>query len=57
MKEIFKKINRTAQENIEKAFGMIEAINLMNGTQYEMLNRRVVYKDDCGHYHDAWTNA
>lgn len=57
MKKIIEIINRTAQANMEKALGMIEAVNIMNDTHYEMLNRRVVYKDDNGHYRDAWANA
>ena len=59
MKEMIQKINRTAQENWEKAQGMLEMLNMMSGTEFGWLNKRVVrfnnpkvgYSGGC---HDAW---
>ena len=60
MKELIYKINH--EENWEKAQGMLEMLNLIYGTQFGFLNKRVVRFEnpngsvaeryaDC---HDAW---
>lgn len=62
MKERVKEINDTAQENFEKAEGMLEMFNDIYGTQYGWLNKRVVWFEKpeastCEKYknvHDVW---
>ena len=64
-KETIGVLNTIAQENFGKAKEMLEGINLLLGTRYEFLNKRVVFFDDpdastCfkyAHAHDAWANA
>ena len=60
MKELIYKINH--EENWEKAKGMLEMLNLIYGTQFGFLNKRVVrFENPNGsvaeryaHCHDAW---
>ena len=60
MKELIYKINH--EENWEKAQGMLEMLNLIYGTQFGFLNKRVVrFENPTGsvaeryaHCHDAW---
>lgn len=62
MKERISKINEVAQENFEKAQGMLEMFNDIYGTKFGWLNKRVVRFDNpdastCfkyAHCHDAW---
>jgi hypothetical protein len=42
MKERINKINAVAQENLEKAQGMLDMFNDVYGTQFGLLKRRVV---------------
>lgn len=44
--ETVSKLNRTAMEDFEKAQAMIEGINMVLGTEYGFLNKRVVFFDD-----------
>ena len=39
-------LNRTATEDFEKAKSMLDGINMVLGTEYEFLNKRVVFFDD-----------
>jgi hypothetical protein len=41
--ETVSKLNRTAMEDFEKAQAMIEGINMVLGTEYGFLNKRVVF--------------
>ena len=60
MKELIYKINH--EENWEKAQGMLEMLNLIYGTQFGFLNKRVVrFENPNGsvaeryaHCHDDW---
>ena len=60
MKELIYKINH--EENWEKAQGMLEMLNLIYGTQFGFLNKRVVrfenpngsVSERYAHCHDAW---
>ena len=60
MKELIYKINH--EENWEKAQSMLEMLNLIYGTQFGFLNKRVVrFENPNGsvaeryaHCHDAW---
>ena len=60
MKELIYKINH--EENWEKAQGMLEMLNLIYGTQFGFLNKRVVrFENPNGsvaeryaHCHDVW---
>lgn len=62
-KEMISKLNEIAQENFEKAQAMLDGINLVLGTKYGWLNKRVVFFDEpdastCIKYknaHDAYT--
>ena len=64
MKERIRRINEMAQENFEKAQGMLEMLNEMCGTQYGWLNKRVVIfekpngtiAERYAHADDAWEN-
>ena len=64
-KETFSKLNELAQLDFRQAEAMLMGINLVLGTKYGWLNRRVVYFDNpdastCERYktvHDAWANA
>lgn len=58
-------INAAAQQNFETAKAMLEAINMVLGTKYGWLNKRVVEFENpdastCekyAHCHDAWARA
>lgn len=60
LKELVYMINH--EPNFEKAKGMLEMLNVVFGTQYGFVARRVVYFDDpnastCekyAHAHDLW---
>ena len=60
MKELIYKIKH--EENWEKAQGMLEMLNLIYGTQFGFLNKRVVrfenpngsVSERYAHCHDAW---
>ena len=61
---MIKKLNTIAQENFEKAQAMLEGINMIQGTEYGRLNKRVVFFDDTSSVsrkyataHDAWAYA
>lgn len=64
-KEMISELNNMAQENFEKAKAMLDGINMVLGTKYGWLNKRVVFFDEpdasaCIKYrnvHDAWANA
>ena len=64
MKERIDKINKMAQENFERAKGMLEMFNDIYGTKFGWLNKRVVFFDNpdgtvaemYAHVHDAWVN-
>lgn len=59
-KELFARINREAQKNIERASGMIEALNMIRGTEFFLLNKRVCferYENGIKTFHDAYTMA
>lgn len=55
-KEMIDKLNDIAQENYETAAAMLRGINMVLGTKYGWLNKRVVFfEGDIAH--DAWANA
>ena len=62
MKERIRKINETAQENFDKAQGMLEMLNDICGTKFGWLGGRVVFFDNpdasiaekYAHAHDAY---
>ena len=63
-KEQVSKLNTIAQEDFEKAKAMLEGINMVLGTEYDWLRKRVIYSDDTSSVaaryetcHDAWVNA
>lgn len=64
MKDRINKINEMAQENWEKAQGMLEMFNDIYGTQFGWLKKRVVMFENpngtvaerYAHCHDAWAN-
>lgn len=64
-KEMINRLNNMAQEDFEKAEAMLEGINMVLGTKYGWLNKRVVFFDEPDaptcikykHAHDAWANA
>ena len=63
-REMISKLNEIAEENFEKAQAMLEGINLVLGTEYGWLNKRVVFFDDMSSVaskyasvHDAWAYA
>ncbi len=63
-KEMISKLNKIAAENFEKAQAMLEGINLVLGTEYGWLAKRVVFFDDTSSVaekyasaHDAWAYA
>ena len=63
-KEMIGKLNNTATENFEKAQAMLDGINMVLGTEYGWLNRRVVFFDDTSSVarkyataHDAYVYA
>lgn len=63
-REMISKLNEIAEENFEKAQAMLEGINLVLGTEYGWLKKRVVIFDDTSSVaakyasaHDAWAYA
>lgn len=57
MKELIAKINH--EENINKKLGMLEALNTIYGTKFDLLGGRVVAFEDPEKYsgcHDVWAN-
>ena len=64
-KEAIKKLNEIAIEDFDKAEAMLDGINMVLGTKYGWLKRRVVFFDEpdattCIKYrnvHDAWAYA
>lgn len=63
-REMISKLNEIAEENFEKAQAMLEGINLVLGTEYGWLKKRVVFFDDTSSVaakyasaHDAWAYA
>lgn len=62
MKERIKHINEVAQENFDKAQGMLEMLNEICGTKFGWLNKRVVFFENpnastaekYAHAHDAY---
>ena len=63
-KEMIGKLNNMAAENFEKAQAMLDGINMVLGTEYGWLNRRVVFFDDMSSVarkyataHDAYVYA
>ena len=63
-KEMIGKLNNMATENFEKAQAMLDGINMVLGTEYGWLNRRVVFFDDTSSVarkyataHDAYVYA
>lgn len=65
MKERIKHINEVAQENFDKAQGMLEMLNEICGTKFGWLNKRVVFFENpnastaekYAHAHDAYVWA
>lgn len=43
-KEFCKKVNQIAKESIERAQGWVACYNRDNGTNYFILNKRIVFK-------------
>ena len=59
-KEFCKKVNEIAQRNIETAQGWIDCYNSDHGTNYFLLNKRIVFKAKAhgvDHIHDGYTWA
>ena len=64
-KTMISELNKIAQEDFDKAQVMLDGINLVMGTKYDWLNRRVVFFDepDCAtcikyrNAHDAYAYA
>lgn len=56
-KEVVAQLNTLAQVDFEKAKAMLEGINLVLGTEYSWLNRRVIFVDYAGRKHDMWACA
>ena len=56
-KEMVSKLNELAQQDFEKAKAMLDGINMVLGTQFEWLNKRVVFFDEYRKAHDAWCYA
>lgn len=52
-----KELNAIAQADFKTADAMLKGINLVLGTKYDWLNRRVVYWENGVGYHDAWACA
>lgn len=60
LKDFIKTVNEIAQNNIDKAVGMVEAYNMINGTKFWILARRVSFTCiEHGHKdaHDAYVWA
>ena len=43
LKDFIEKVNEIAKVNIDKAVGMVEAYNMINGTKFWILARRVTF--------------
>lgn len=64
-KEMVKKLNTIAQEDFDRAQAMLDGINLVQGTKYGWLAKRVVWFENpdgsvaekYAHCHDAYTHA
>lgn len=64
-KEMISNLNECAQNDFEKAKAMLEGINMVLGTKYGWLGKRVVWFEEpdastCikyAHAHDAWAWA
>lgn len=56
-KEMVSKLNELAQQDFEKARAMLDGINMVLGTRFEWLNKRVVFVDENGKFRDAWVNV
>ena len=63
-KEMIGKLNNMAAENFEKAQAMLDGINMVLGTEYGWLNKRVVFFEDTSSVarkyataHDAYVYA
>ena len=64
-KEMISNLNEIAQNDFEKAKSMLDGINMVLGTKYGWLNKRVVFFDDPDastcfkyqHAHDAFAWA
>ena len=64
-KEMINNLNTIAQQDFDKAQAMLEGINMVMGTKYGWLAKRVVFFDEpdtssCIKYrnaHDAWAYA
>lgn len=59
-RKTFSRINQEAQQNPERAAGMLDIINEIFGTEYFLMNRRVTYEaveDGKRVKHDAWVWA
>lgn len=63
-KTMVHELNMIAQDDFIRVLTMLDGINLALGTNYGLLNKRVVYFDDntsvASRYataHDAWANA
>lgn len=63
-KELFEEINNMAKENLERAQGMIDILNMMNPTndimkqtRFVLINKRVCYEtieNGIKKFHDAY---
>ena len=63
-KELFEEINNVAKENLERAQGMIDILNMMspahdglNQTRFILINKRVCYEtieNGIKKFHDAY---
>ena len=53
----FMTINIMAQFNVEQAVFVIMGVNMALGTNYKIMNKRVVWEDENGKMHDAWATA
>lgn len=66
-KELFEEINNVAEENLERAQGMIDILNMMSPTndmmkktRFILINRRICYEtieNGIKEFHDAWVYA
>lgn len=64
-REMISELNTIALEDFDKAKAMLDGINMVLGTKYGWLNKRVVFFDEpdsstCIKYrnaHDAWVYA
>lgn len=56
-KEMISKLNATAHVDFERAKAMLDVINMVLGTEYDWLNRRVVFYDENNKVHDAYAYA